>query len=92
MIQSFADRDTEELFRKESNRRHATIARVALHKLIQMNRACVISDLSVPPGNRLETLMGDLAGYQSIRINAQWRIIFRWTPNGPANVAITDYH
>jgi proteic killer suppression protein len=57
-----------------------------------MNRACVISDLSVPPGNRLETLKGDLAGYHSIRINAQWRIIFRWTPNGPANVAITDYH
>ena len=92
MIQSFADRDTEELFRKESNRRHSTIARVALRKLIQMNRACVISDLSVPPGNRLETLKGNLAGYNSIRINAQWRIIFRWTPNGPANVAITDYH
>ena len=65
---------------------------MALRKLIQMNRACVISDLSVPPGNRLETLKGNLAGYNSIRINAQWRIIFRWTPNGPANVAITDYH
>ena len=92
MIQSFADRDTEKLFRKGSNRRHSTIARVALRKLIQMNRACVISDLSVPPGNRLEALKGDLADYHSIRINAQWRIIFRWTPNGPANVAITDYH
>ena len=92
MIQSFADRDTEELFLKGSNRRHSTIARVALRKLIQMNRACVISDLSVPPGNRLEALKGDLADYHSIRINAQWRIIFRWTPNGPANVAITDYH
>ena len=92
MIQSFADRDTEELFRKGSNRRHSTIARVALRKLIQMNRACAISDLSVPPGNRLEALKGDLADYHSIRINAQWRIIFRWTPNGPANVAITDYH
>ena len=92
MIQSFADRDTEELFLKGSNRRHSTIARVALRKLIQINRACVISDLSVPPGNRLEALKGDLADYHSIRINAQWRIIFRWTPNGPANVAITDYH
>jgi proteic killer suppression protein len=57
-----------------------------------MNRAGLVSDLSVPPGNRLESLKGDLAGYHSIRINAQWRIIFRWTPNGPANVAITDYH
>ena len=92
MIQSFGDRDTEELFQQEKNRRHSIIARVALRKLIQMNRAVVISDLSVPPGNRLEPLKGELFGYHSIRINDQWRVIFRWTPNGPENVKITDYH
>ena len=92
MIQSFADKDTEELFLKEKNRRFATVARVALRKLIQMNRAGVLQDLAVPPGNRLEALRGDLAGFHSIRVNQQWRIIFRWTDAGPAEVAIVDYH
>lgn len=92
MIQSFADKDTEVLFRTEKNRRFNAIARVALRKLIQMNRAGVLGDLAVPPGNRLEALRGDLAGLHSIRINQQWRIIFRWTEQGPAEVAIVDYH
>jgi len=48
--------------------------------------------LAVPPGNRLEALQGDRAGYHSIRINDQWRIVFRWTPSGPAQVAVVDYH
>jgi len=92
MIQSFADPDTEELFHREANRRFAAIARVALRKLIQMNRARVLHDLAVPPGNRLEPLRGTLAGFHSIRVNDQWRILFRWTERGPAEVAIRDYH
>jgi len=92
MIQSFADRDTEQLFHEEKNRRFAAIARVALRKLFQMNRAGVLQDLAVPPGNRLEALKGDHAGFHSIRINDQWRIVFRWTEKGPAEVAIVDYH
>jgi proteic killer suppression protein len=92
MIQSFSDRDTEELFHTESNRRFAAIARVALRKLIQMNQAGRLDDLSVPPGNRLEALKGRFAGFHSIRVNDQWRIIFRWTDAGPSNVAIVDYH
>jgi len=92
MIQSFADPDTEELFRSGNNRRFAAIGRVALRKLIQMNRARVLRDLAVPPGNRLEALRGKLAGYHSIRVNDQWRIVFRWTDAGPAGVAIVDYH
>jgi proteic killer suppression protein len=92
MIQSFADRDTEELFHKESNRRFAAIGRVALRKMIQMNQARTLQDLSVPPGNRLEALKGNLAGMHSIRVNSQWRILFRWTESGPAEVAIIDYH
>ena len=92
MIQSFADADTEELFREEKNRRFSAIARVALRKLMQMNRAALISDLAVPPGNRLEALRGNRAGFHSIRINDQWRLVFRWTDSGPAAVAIVDYH
>ena len=92
MIQSFADRDTEELFHKESNRRFAAIGRVALRKMIQMNQARNLRDLSVPPGNRLEALKGNFAGMHSIRVNSQWRILFRWTESGPAEVAIIDYH
>jgi len=92
MIQSFADADAEELFRDEKNRRFAAVARVALRKLMQMNRADRLSDLAVPPGNRLEQLRGDLAGFHSIRVNDQWRIVFRWTDAGPAEVAIVDYH
>ena len=74
MIQSFADKDTEQLFKKDWNRRFSAISRVALRKLIQLNRAGRIEDLSVPPGNRLEALKGDLNGFHSIRINQQWRI------------------
>lgn len=92
MIQSFADKDTEELFHKEKNRRLSSIARVALRKLFQMNHAAVLSDLAVPPGNRLEALKGNLRDFHSIRINDQWRITFRWTDSGPADVAIQDYH
>lgn len=92
MIQSFTDADTEELFRAEKNRRFSAIARVALRKLIQLNRAGRLEDMGVPPGNRLEALKGGLAGFYSIRINEQWRIVFRWTAQGPADVAIIDYH
>jgi len=92
MIQSFADSDTDELFHKERNRRFAAIARVALRKLVQMNRAGALSDLSVPPGNRLEALHGDRQGFLSIRVNDQWRIVFRWGIRGPEEVAIVDYH
>lgn len=92
MIQDFADEDTQELFETESNRRFAFIARVALRKLIQMNRASRLEDLAVPPGNRLEALKGSLTGFHSIRVNAQWRIVFSWTPQGPSRVRIEDYH
>ena len=63
-----------------------------MRKLIQMNQAGTLDDLKVPPGNRLEALKGQLAGFHSIRINDQWRIVFRWTTAGPADVKIIDYH
>lgn len=92
MIHCFADKDTEELFSHEKNRRFSAIARVALRKLIQLNQARLLSDMAAPPGNRLESLSGKLAGFHSIRVNDQWRIIFRWRDVGPAEVAIVDYH
>ena len=92
MIQSFADAETEQLFTEEKSRRFGAIARVALRKLMQMNRASQLPDLAVPPGNHLEALKGRLAGFHSIRVNDQWRIIFRWTDSGPEKVAIVDYH
>jgi proteic killer suppression protein len=92
MIRSFSDKDTEQLFRSEKNRQFASIARVALRKLIQLNQALRIQDMAVPPGNRLEALQGTLAGWYSIRVNDQWRILFQWSDAGPVNVAIADYH
>ena len=92
MIQSFSDEDTKELFESETNRRFATISRFALRKLIQMNQARKLRDLAIPPGNRLEALKGRLSSLYSIRINDQWRIVFRWTDAGPEQVAIVDYH
>jgi toxin HigB-1 len=68
------------------------IAKVARRKLVPLNNAAVLGDLAAPPGNRLEALRGDLAGRHSIRINDQWRIVFRWTNEGPEQVEIVDYH
>ncbi|PXA03496.1 plasmid maintenance system killer [Coraliomargarita sinensis] len=92
MIQSFSDDDTRQLFHEEKNRRFAAVGRIALRKLIQMNRAGQLDDLKIPPGNRLEALKGNMKGLHSIRINQQWRIVFRWTNQGPTEVKICDYH
>ena len=66
--------------------------RVALRKLRQVDAACRLEDLRIPPGNRLEHLRGDRAGQYSIRINDQWRICFKWGDAGPEGVEIVDYH
>ena len=92
MIRSFADKETATLFHSERSRRFGPFTRVALRKLIQMNQASTLGDLAVPPGNHLERLQGDLAGLHAIRINDQWRIVFRWTEYGPEQVRIIDYH
>ena len=68
------------------------IAKVAKRKLDMLDYAQRLDDLRSPPGNRLEALKDDLAGLYSIRINDQWRVTFRWTEVGPADVAILDYH
>jgi toxin HigB-1 len=70
----------------------ANFAKIARRKLIMVDAADFLDALSSPPGNRLEALNGDLAGKHSIRINDQWRIVFRWTDAGPEDVEIMDYH
>ena len=61
-------------------------------RLTALDAAGAVEDLRFPPGNHLEELKGDRAGQHSVRINNQWRICFVWTPNGPADVEIIDYH
>jgi proteic killer suppression protein len=70
----------------------ANLAKVARRKLIMVDAATFLEALNSPPGNRLEALKGDLAGKHSIRINDQWRVVFRWTDAGPEDVEIIDYH
>jgi len=70
----------------------ANLVRAARRKLIMVDAATFLEALNTPPGNRLEALKGDLAGKYSIRINDQWRIVFRWTDAGPEDVEIIDYH
>ena len=70
----------------------AKLRAVAARKLDMIDYAVKLSDLRVPPNNRLEKLSGNLKGFYSIRINDQWRVVFQWTPNGAESVDIVDYH
>lgn len=93
VIASFADRETEALFRRERVRRiDPRIQRTALRKLQYLNNAASLDDLRVPPGNRLEALAGTRAGQYSIRVNDQWRIVFTWRKGKAHDVALVDYH
>ncbi len=74
------------------SRQFGALARVAVRKLTQIDLVQILEDLSVPPGNRLEALEGDRKGQHSIRINDQFRICFRWEPDGVYDVEIVDYH
>ncbi|MSP92692.1 MAG: plasmid maintenance system killer [Myxococcales bacterium] len=93
MIRSFADIETEKLFRREWLRRlPPDIQRTALRKLVQLDAVITLEDLRVPPGNRLEVLSGNRVGQHTIRINDQWRVCFVWKTDGAENVEIVDYH
>ena len=92
MIVSFADKRTERLFRLERVREFQAFERPALRKLAMLDAAVTVEDLLVPPGNRLERLVGDRAGQWSIRINGQWRVCFRWMGGDAHDVEICDYH
>ena len=93
MIRSFADHATERFFREgDCPASWRAFEAVALRKLDMVDAATRLADLRSPPGNQLEALKGDRAGQHSIRINRQWRVCFRWPPNGPEDVEIVDYH
>jgi len=94
-IRSFGDPAVERFFiegRIPRGAGWASVARIVARKLDFLDFAGALSDLAAPPGNRLELLRGDLAGRHSIRVNQRWRVVFRWTPSGPAEVEIVDYH
>lgn len=93
MIKSFSDKYTAQLFnRQRISKLPPKILRIAYRKLLLIDAADRIEDLRIPPGNRLEKLSGELAGKYSIRINDQWRIIFKWKENNAFEVGIIDYH
>ena len=94
-IKSFGDKDTEKFFFEGKAKKGSGwlgVKKIARRKLDMIHYAARLDDLKSPPGNRLELLRGNLKGYHSIRINDQWRIVFRWTASGPEDVQITDYH
>ena len=93
MIKSFKDRDTEMVFRRQFSRRlPQDVQRAALRRLVYLHGAVELTDLLIPPSNRLEALRGDREGQYSIRINDQWRICFAWLENDAYDVEIVDYH
>lgn len=92
MIQSFASKETEELFHYQHSRRFRAFERAALRKLLQLHAATELRFLASPPGNHLEALRGNREGQHSIRINDQWRICFVWRDGQSYDVEIVDYH
>jgi toxin HigB-1 len=96
MIVSFGDSTTEDLYHNRPTSRArrfpANIRSMALRKLDVLNAAHRLDDLRSPPGNRLEALRGDLEGFYSIRVNDQWRIVFRWIDGTAREVSLADYH
>lgn len=96
MIERFGNRLAEDLFYDRSSKEMRAfppeLRRAARRKLLYLHDAAELADLRAPPGNRLEALKWDLAGHHSIRINDQWRIVFRWESGNARNVRVVDYH
>jgi len=93
VLRSFADKEAKRVWKRERSKLFGPeLQRAAHRKLLLLDAAENLSDLRIPPGNRLEQLKGNRKGQHSIRINQQWRICFRWTDAGPEDVEIVDYH
>lgn len=93
MISSFADKDTEKIFKGEfSSRFPPHIQNKALNKLRILNNISDLTQLRLPPSNKFHSLSGNRKGQYSISINDQWRICFYWKNNSPDQVEIVDYH
>lgn len=93
MILSFGSKETEKIWDGiRVKKLPPDIQQIGRRKLRMLNNSQEIGDLLIPPSNRLEKLAGNLAGYYSIRINIQWRIIFKWENGNSTQVEIVDYH
>ena len=92
VIRSFRDAEAEKIFQQQFSKQFQSIEKIALRKLIHLNRAITLLDLAAIPGNQLEALKRDRTGQHSIRINDQYRICFRWKDGDAFDVEITDYH
>jgi len=96
MINSFGNRLAEDLYFDRQSRATrafaADLRRIARRKLLYLHDAAELKDLRVPPGNRLEALKGNYRGKHSIRINEQWRVVFRWQNGNAFEVEVVDYH
>ena len=93
MIRPFGNKDTEKIWHEQYVKGvDRIVQRATLRKLELVNAAKDVEDLRIPPGNRLERLVGDRRGQYSIRVNAQWRVCFVWREGGADNVELVDYH
>lgn len=92
MIKSFGDKETGRLYQTGESVKYRAVLKAAIRKLDYLNAAKTLNDLAVLPGNRLEALKGDYQGRHSIRINDQFRIVFRFDDNDAYEVKIEDYH
>jgi proteic killer suppression protein len=93
VIKSFASKETEKLFKRQSSRKiPQSIHQIARRKLEILDAAELLQDLRIPPSNHLEKLSGDRKGQYSIRINIRWRICFEWRQGDAYNVEIVGYH
>jgi proteic killer suppression protein len=96
VIVSFGDAATKDVYdgvrSARARRVPEDVRRRVYRKLDMLNAAVTLDDLRSPPGNHLEPLRGDLSGFHSIRVNEQWRIVFRWSEGNARDVRLTDYH
>ena len=93
MIKSFGNKETEKVWSGTRSRKLPNeIQQIGRRKLRMLNNSQDIQDLKIPPSNRLEKLGGKLKAYHSIRINNQWRIMFKWKNGNAFEVEIIDYH
>ncbi|MEX2567046.1 MAG: type II toxin-antitoxin system RelE/ParE family toxin [Cyclobacteriaceae bacterium] len=93
MIVSFRSKETEQIWNGfRVKKMPIEIQKVGRRRLRMLNNSQNITDLRIPPSNRLEKLSGNLSGFYSIRINKQWRIIFEWNNGNASDVEIIDYH
>ena len=93
MIQSFGNKETEKIWKGiRSPKLPEEIQQISRRKLRILNNSQTINDIRIPPSNRLKKLKGEFKQYYSIRINDQWRIVFKWINNNAYEVEITDYH